>query len=315
MTSVNPDTLTIYGLKEDPAHWEALIEDENRRAAEGDHQAALVVASMYWETDRDAAFARFLRSNDFRHLLDLMARLGIAKDAPLCEVGGGNGLVAWALAQSGYTNVTLVEPNALRITGTGALRERADGQAVRIVNDLDAFYADSAQYACLITRNCAHHFPGLSPTAAALRQKLLPGGTWLMVREQFAETPQELYNTLHYHPYCQRYGVFEFPFSLRYYVEQVTITGFALRAAVPLGYANSCLALYAEDGEGSAWNQRVTRLLQTVLSRAPGLTIAALQVERVANALRQRLGLSPWRAFTRPQALFFSRQELDTIEP
>ncbi len=307
MTRIDPDALTIYGLKEDPARWEALIEDENRRAAEGDAQAALVVASMYWETDRDAAFQRFLHSRDCSYLLDLLDRMGVAKDQPICEVGGGNGLVAWALSQSGYTDVTLVEPNALRITGTGALRERKDGQAVRIINDLDAFYAEHTRYQCLLTRNCAHHFPGLSPTAAALRQKLHPGGQWIMVREQFAETPEELYKTLHYHPYCQRYEVFEFPYSLRYYVDQVTITGFSLRALVPLGYANNCLALYAEDGPGSPWNQRSTRLLQAVLHHAPGLTLAALHAERLRNALPG----APWRAFTRPQAMIFARQELE----
>jgi len=302
------DRLELFGLVEDPDRWERLIEEENRRARV-DPVARAIVESMYWELDRERAFERFKNSLDFFHIRRLLARFGVGPDDAVCEIGGGNGCLAWALAKAGYRRVSLLEPNTHFITGTGYLRTRADAQDILIENDLASWYRSPSTYKAVITRNCVHHFRNLAWTAACIRQKVAPGGLWAMFREPFVETASELYRFLHGHPYSQAYGVFEFALPAAHYVESLELAGFALRAVVPAGYANDCLSRY-EANAGGKWTLRFTALVDAVLSRRPALTVAAYRVE---HALRRAFNL-PLRSFTRAQAILFERVELGHVE-
>src|SRR5436190_1494621 len=88
------------------------------------------------------------------------------------------------------------------------LSEQARARDITIWNDLAAWYASPDRYDVALTHNCVHHFRNLSYVAACIRKKLQPGGLWLMVREWYADTPEEVYQLMHAHPYSQRYGLF-----------------------------------------------------------------------------------------------------------
>jgi hypothetical protein len=201
-----------------------------------------------------------------------------------------------------------LEPNPHFITGTGYLRTRADARDIVIENDLESWYGSPRTYQTVITRNCVHHFRNLAWTAACIRQKIAPGGLWVMFREPFAETAGELYRFLHGHPYSQAYGVFEFAFPAARYVESLALAGFALKAVVPAGYANGCLSRY-ETQPGGAWVRRLTAVVDLLLRRRPRWTAAAYRFEQLVRGV---FGLR-LRLFTRPQALLFQRIELGEL--
>ena len=295
--------LELHALREDPELCERFIEEENKLAAI-DPAARERVVAMYWERDREQAFKRFSESLDFQQIDDLFAIFGVGREHEICEIGGGSGQLAWSLAKAGYQHVDLLEPNALPITGTGWLRsEIAAGRSnVRICNSLDAWYADDKLYDVIVTRNCVHHFPNIAMVAAAVHQKMRPGGRWVMIREQFADTPEELRAGLRNHPYCQKYKTYEFFFPARYYVESLELAGFKLTSVVPAKYGNNALSTYSND-TGTPSNQRRTARWRSVLQRKPCLTVACFRSE---NFLVRSFGYKRHR-FTRPQVILFER--------
>jgi hypothetical protein len=298
------DDLKIFELREDPDTWERLIE-EQWALAEHDRAAAAVVEAMYLERDRDAAFERYLSSLELSRLLHLLRTFGVRGDDDICEIGGGSGVVAWALNRSGFPNVSLLEPNPHFVTGTGYLKSRAEARAIETVNDLSDWYASPKQYAVILTRNCVHHFPNIAMAAAAIRKKMKAGALWFMVQEWFADTPAELYERLGTHPYSQKYGLYEFPFPASHYVEATEIAGFRLIGVVPALYANDALGENARS-EGSAATQRFTRRIDAVLRRAPSLTVRAYAAELFCNRYFGRR----YRRFTRPQVMVFRKAEI-----
>ncbi|APR80545.1 Hypothetical protein A7982_05892 [Minicystis rosea] len=299
-----PDRLQIHSLVEDPDRWEAMIRAEIERART-DPAARAVIEAIYCEEDRAAAFARFREGPELARILALLSRLGVPRDARICEIGGGGGWLGWALHHAGYHRLEMLEPNDRYISGTGYLRTRSDAQAIRIWNDLDTFYADAGRYDLVLTHNCVHHFRSIGYVAAAIRQKMAPGARWLMLREWFADTAEELYQRLHDHPYSQKYGVFEFPYPASHYVESVEMAGLDLECVVPAGYANGLL-----DGsgstEGTSLNRFGSRVIEGLVARAPAATVRAYRAELFANRYLGR----HLRRFTRPPALVFRRREI-----
>jgi SAM-dependent methyltransferase len=301
------DRLKVHSLVEDPDRWEAMIRAEIERGRT-DPAARAVVESIYCDEDREAAFERFRRSPELPRILGLLEKLGVGRDARIVEIGGGAGWLGWALFHEGYRRLEMLEPNDHWISGTGYLRTRADAKDIRIWNDLGAFYADPGRFDLVLTHNCVHHFRGLGFIAASIRQKLSPGGRWLMVREQFADTAEELARGMATHPYAQKYGVFEFWYPASRYVEEVELAGFELSWVVPAGYANGVLAGTAEN-EGGPKTRAIARAFDAVLAHAPQATVRAYGVELFANRyLGGRI-----RRFTRPQALAFRRREIDEL--
>jgi hypothetical protein len=308
MDNLPLDRLELFELVEDADRWERLIAEEIQRAR-FDPAARAILESMYWEEDRDRAFARFGASLDFSCIRKLLELFGVHDDQAVCEIGGGNGCLAWALSQAGYRNVTLLEPNPHFITGTGYLRTRHDAKRLAIENDLRLWYRSPSTYDTVVTRNCLHHFPNLAWSAACIRRKLAPGGRWVVIREPFAETARELYRFLHGHPYSQAYGVFEFALPVAHYVESLQLAGMRLAAVIPAGYANNCLSRY-EPSPGGTWSRRWTAIIDRILRLRPGVTAAAYRAE---HRLRQAINL-PLGWFSRPQIMLFERVELGHVE-
>lgn len=313
MPELNPspllDQLQLWELREDPDRWEALVLEEQERAAD-DPQARAILESVYWEADRETAFRRYLASRDFATTLQLLRGWQVRSEQSLVEVGAGSGFLAWALTQSGFSDVSILEPNPHFVTGTGYLRTRSDARELKIVNSLDAWYGDHQRYHHVVTRNCVHHFPNLAWVAACLRSKLHPGGNWFMIREPLVESARDWYAFLQGHPYSQNYRVFEYAGPASQYIQAVELAGFRLRGVVPAGFANNCLSLLSES-PGSRINQAWTASVAAMQRRVPAASVLAYRLEQLwPRRLRLRGG-----CFTRPQVLWFQRQELGELPP
>ncbi|MCD0459031.1 class I SAM-dependent methyltransferase [Roseiconus lacunae] len=298
------DQLELFSLREEPAINEQMIVDENERA-KSDELSAKILESVYWESDRDRAFERYHESLDFQTTLKLFKTFGVEKKQSIVEIGGGSGFLSWALTQEGYQDISLLEPNPNWITGTGYLRSRDDAKAIQIENSLDDFYASDRTYDTVVTRNCVHHFPNMTFVAACIRQKLNPGGRWVMIREPYVETAHELYRFLQGHPYSQGYGIYEFGFPAAHFARSLSMAGLRLRAAVPEPYANQTLALYSND-RGSRLNRWMTAAVDQILDKTPTLTRFGFWAEQMLrDCFKMRTAF-----FTRPQVMVFDREEL-----
>lgn len=287
----------ILTLEENPERHEQVI-----AAQQDDSSPAIqkLLHSIYLEKDRAGAFARFAGGLEFRTIRKILDTFGVKRDARLLEIGGGAGFLAWALHSAGYADVSLLEPNGQFTTGTGYLRSRDDAKGLRIHNDLKAWHAGADTYDAIVTKNCIHHFPNIAQAAASIRQKLKPGARWFAFREQFADTPQELYGLFANHPYCQPYGLYEWSYPASHYVEAIEIAGFSLRAVVPAGYANNTLGTYQEN-PGPPEIAQLTARIDDLLAKSPQGTVQAFWDE----ALRNRFQQGTAKFFTRPQLMVF----------
>ena len=119
-----------------------------------------------------------------------------------------------------------------------------------------------------------------------------------------ADTPAELRMQMRNHPYCQKYGVYEFPFPARHYIGSLEYAGFRLRSVVPSGWGNNALSSYTRTA-GSIWNQRLSKLWRSVFKKLPKLTVLLYRLEDFFN---RAMG-TRFRWFTRPQMMIFQRVE------
>ena len=298
------DRLNLHLLIESPARWEAMIRSEIERGRT-DPEARAIVESIYCDQDRDRAFTRFRSGLEFARIRQLLEEFGASRERRICEIGGGGGWLGWALHCEGY-RVEMLEPNSEFITGTGYLRTRSDAQGIRIWNDTQAWYADPTRFDAILTHNCCHHFQGLVFAAASIRRKVRPGGRWFMLREAYADTPQELFRELAGHPYSQKYGVYECYYPAAYYIEALELAGFELEAIIPARYANGVLVADQPSADVSWKNRLATAGIDWMLREVPDITARLYRAEQFAN---RHLGRA-LRYFTRPQAMIFKRREV-----
>jgi SAM-dependent methyltransferase len=287
----------ILTLEENPERHEQVIAAQQNDPAPAVQR---LLESIYLEKDRARAFARFGGGLEFKTIRKILDLFAVRRDAAILEIGGGAGFLAWAMHRAGYENVALLEPNGQFTTGTGYLRSRDDAAGVRIHNDLKTWHAGAETYDVIVTKNCIHHFLNIAQAAASIRQKLKPGARWFAFREQFADTPQELYGLFATHPYCQPYGLYEWSYPASHYVEAIEIAGFTLRAIVPTGYANNTLGAYQED-PGPPEIEHLTQQIDDLLVKNPQGTVQAFWEEASRNRLQQGTA----RFFTRPQLMVF----------
>ena len=307
VSHMNLDELELFGLREDPNVSESMILNETKRSIE-DPIAKMVLESTYWEPDRDGAFGRFLKSRDFKTTLALLQGWGVQETDAIVEIGAGSGFLAWALHRSGFQDLSLLEPNANWVTGTGYLQSRADATNLKIENSIEAWYQNLIRYDHVLTRNCIHHFPNMTWIAASIRKKLKEHGNWFVIREPFVDSSKEWYLFMQGHPFSQKYKIFEFACPSSQYISAIELAGFKLKAVVPAHYENDCLSLFSEE-VGSKWNQRQSALLTWVFRKYPKLTVAFYRVESfLPRFIKNRL-----RWFTRPQVLWFERVEMGEL--
>jgi hypothetical protein len=298
---MDADHMAILALEERPEKFESIIVEQQKQCASNPALASLL-DSIYLESDRALAFERFRGGYEFRTIEKLLGLFRVGRESRLCEIGGGPGFLSWALLQAGFTHLGLLEPNPHFNTGTGYLRTRPDAAGIIIHNDLVSWHATADRYDAVITKNCIHHFPNIAQSAAAIRQKMNNGSLWFSFREWFAETPAELYRQLAGHPYCQPYGMYEWPFPAWHYAEAIEIAGFRLKAVVPAAYANNCLGTFQEQ-EGNDAVRWFTAQIDHALTADPAITVRTFWQEMLNNRFRG----GNTRLFTRPQLMVFER--------
>lgn len=296
------DQLDFLRLRESSVLYEHAILQLQKEAAD-DASARFILESCYLEEDRAGAFGRFHRSREMAAVRRLMRIFSVDLMHGVVEVGGGPGFLAQVLAREGASSVALLEPNGEAVTGTGYLQaHRPDN--LTLWNDIGAWHADPARYGLVVTRNCIHHFQNISLVAATLRQKLVDGAMWFATREWYADTSRDLYQQLKAHPLSQRFGLYEWPYPARHYVEAIEIAGFELLAVVPASYDGDCLCSYAETPPDAATVIH-TKAFDDLLARTPQETVARFWAAQSFYGKP-----AEWSPYLRPQVFLFRRRPL-----
>ncbi len=213
-------------LRESPEVKETAILEDNRLSAT-DPVLREFLRTHHMEEDRAASLKSFLSSAATQRIVDVIERFCKGNKAlSICEIGAGDGYLAKALVNAGFTNIDIVEPSAKAITGTGYLCALGYAQKITIFNDLESWYGSNKRYDLLISNACIHHFTNPHFVMSQIRLKSHRKTIGLAFNEFFAVDYADTITQLFNHRHATLYGLYEFPYSHRFYRHMFEATGF-----------------------------------------------------------------------------------------
>jgi ubiquinone/menaquinone biosynthesis C-methylase UbiE len=187
-------------------------------------EMADLVKICYYDDPIVEAANRFLRSEELPAILEVLEAV---PGQQVLEVGGGRGIVSWALAKAGFA-VTVLEPDPSEIVGQGAIRSlcKATGVSLKIVDRWgESLPFGDAEFDHVICRAVLHHARDLKRMCAEVHRVLKPGGRFLAMKEHIADTPEELAYFLKTHPLHHLYGG-EHAYPRAEYLESLRLAGY-----------------------------------------------------------------------------------------
>lgn len=199
-------------------------EDAVQRLIDDPTQAELVKA-CYFDPPLAQAARRYHQSAEWQQVRTLLP----PAPAVIVDIGAGNGIVSYALAQDGYTCIA-IEPDPSMLVGAGAIRSLAAAENLNITV-LEAFGEDlplfQGQADAVIARQVMHHAAHLDRFAAELARIVRPGGAVITLRDHVIDDDKSLRAFLDRHPLHRLYGG-ENAFTLRQYEGAIQAAGLTI---------------------------------------------------------------------------------------
>jgi SAM-dependent methyltransferase len=166
-------------------------------------QAELVHACFY-DDPLELSARRYFGSSEWCALQDLLP----SEKGKALDLGAGRGIVAYALARSGWT-VTAVEPDPSDIVGAGAIRVLAQVadlpiEVVQSVGEKLPF--PDSSFDLVHCRAVLHHAKDLRALCAEVARVLRPGGLLIASREHVISKESDRVRFLEQHPLHHLYG-------------------------------------------------------------------------------------------------------------
>lgn len=189
---------------------------------------AEAIRDNYFDLPVQRAAARFAKSEEFTEILRL---LGEGKGRALLDLGAGNGIASYALAQAGW-HVTALEPDPSAEVGAGAIRALAheSGLPIKVIEEMGErlpFAGESFQ--AIHARQVLHHAQDLYAMVREMYRVLSRGGSALVTREHVADDEDQLAVFLREHPLHSLYGG-ENAYPVSTYLAAFSAAGFRLHA-------------------------------------------------------------------------------------
>ena len=294
------DRLHLERSFENPARWEDTLKSAYIDA-KTDPALSEVLKGAFLQEDRADAFRSFVGSDQAAAMAQFIQRFGLTPSSAICDLGCGPGHFAHALRQFGFGNLTAMDPNGERNSGTGYLREISGG-AVDIINSLDEWRTISCRFDAIVSSGTIHHWQHIPLVAIDARRAMKPGAFWFAFGEYFASTPHEFAQAITQHPTASRYGSYEWAYPPSVYVDMIQSVGFNLVAVIPYFYESNRLTGSMSEAPPDIDIAELNKIVDEGLV-ASGGTVEQFW-EEVDLFRRQRHGN---RVFTRPQVMVFQR--------
>ena len=206
--------------------------------ARADPALAGTVAAAFLDEDDLLALRHFLASEHWARIVRLLAELGVGPPARVVDLGGGRGLVAAALASSGFRAV-LCEPNPSDVCGRGAAeRLRSAGSLDFEIAAGDVADLPRQGFDAVVCRAVLHHVEPLVPVLGSVHGALRPGGALVCSDEPTIRDEAELPSLRRLHPFVQ-FGVDENALTEEQYRQALRIAGFvSVEVRFPVSWAD-----------------------------------------------------------------------------
>ncbi len=285
---IEPERLAATGSYEASVQW---------LRAQPEH--ARLVRDAYLDDDNLGAAQRFAASDEFVATLELLS-LRDESPARVLDVGGGNGIAAWALAHRGH-DVTAVDPDPSDDVGLGAVArlcrvaaESLPGRIRPIRAPVERLPFRDGAFDRIYVRQALHHFSDLRGGIAECARVLRPGGVLVAAREHVVTDAAELGVFLAAHPLQPVHGG-EHAYPVREYVAALRAAG--LRVRTSLGPFDSPVNTHPRSPT------QIHELVHGLVARRLGGALASLlmSVPWCRRAFRRRLSRldrNPGRLFT-----------------
>jgi SAM-dependent methyltransferase len=182
---------------------------------------AQLAQAAYFDEPRKAA----RRYHDSAEFAEVRRLVGPQRGRAL-DLGAGNGILSWALAEEGW-NVTAVEPDSSDLVGAGAIRV-VSGESKSPIDVVEAFGEaiplEAANYDLVVARQFLHHANDLGAFCREMARLVRSGGTVITLRDHVISGPDQLQQFLNSHPLHHLYGG-ENAFTLAQYRDAITGAG------------------------------------------------------------------------------------------
>lgn len=215
------------------------------------------VRNNYFSLPVLQAAERYRLSEEFVEVLRL---LGQGNGRSILDLGAGNGIASFALAQSGW-QVTALEPDDSEEVGAGAIRQivAETGLQIAVVQEWgENLPFPDACFAAVHARQVLHHAADIEVMLQEIARVLQPGGMLLATREHVVDDEKQLAAFLQQHPLHALYGG-ENAFPLSRYQKAISSAGLQLKSV--WGPLDSILNFYpgTEHERQQFLNSRVNR--------------------------------------------------------
>lgn len=124
------------------------------------------------------------------------------------DLGAGNGILSWALAQEGW-EVTAVEPDPSAQVGAGAIRALAAATAtpITVIEAFgEAIPLEAAGFDLIVARQVLHHAHDLPQFCKEMQRLSRPGAAIVTLRDHVVSGPAQLPMFFARHPLHHLYG-------------------------------------------------------------------------------------------------------------
>jgi ubiquinone/menaquinone biosynthesis C-methylase UbiE len=183
----------------------------------------------YLEENVMSSAERFSQSEEFEEVASLLA-LRKRKDLRVLDLGCGNGISSYAIAQLGH-HVTALDPDLSEVVGLGAAKRLSQnlssGTIVIKQSFAESLQLEDSSYDLIYSRQALHHFRNLEQSMCECHRVLRKHGLLLATREHVVETADELESFLKGHVLHQLHGG-ENAYSESYYVHCLKQAGFKI---------------------------------------------------------------------------------------
>ena len=195
----------------------SLLRDERHRQ---------LMFDSYLEFDPAEAALRYKESEEFAEIRRILAQKKPA--GVVLDIGAGNGILSFALAEQGY-QVLALEPGNGAVTGRQAIMaiQNATGTKFEILDGWgEAIPLNDGSVDVVAARQVLHHAKDLKKMCAEVYRVLKPGGFFLALREHVIFKEGDLEIFLSKHPMHRLTGE-ENAYTLRFYKESMKAAGFS----------------------------------------------------------------------------------------